>query len=346
MVERVMKNESANHERLTDDEVIAEVRRLVTCEREATARLIAVLVELDERRLYLAAGCSSLFTYCTQVLYLSEHAAYGRIEAARAARKWPIVLELLADGSLHLTAIGLLGRHLTTENHLEVLATARHKSKRDIEEIVAALQPKPPIPSTIRKLPTPTSDVSASLPSEPGPVPVTAAEPVALRVRPSEIKPVALEQFKVAFTVSRDTYEKLREAQDLLRHRVPNGDVAVIVDRALTLLLAELHKTKHAAVSRPRIQKASAVHSRHVPASVKRAVWERDQGRCAFVGTTGRCAERGLLEYHHVVPFADGGATVVANLELRCRAHNEYEAERWFGVAEVKERPVCEFNAV
>ena len=75
MVERVMKNASANHEQLTDDEVIAEVRRLVTCEREATARLIAVLAELDERRLYLAAGCSSLFTYCTQVLHLSEHAA-------------------------------------------------------------------------------------------------------------------------------------------------------------------------------------------------------------------------------------------------------------------------------
>ncbi len=61
-------------------------------EREATAALIAALGELDARRLYLAEGCSSLFTYCTQVLHLSEHAAYGRIEAARAARKWPVVL--------------------------------------------------------------------------------------------------------------------------------------------------------------------------------------------------------------------------------------------------------------
>lgn len=74
-----------------------EVRRLVGKEREATARLIAALAELDARRLYLAEWCSSLFTYCTQILHLSEHAAYGRIEAARAARKWPVIIELLAE---------------------------------------------------------------------------------------------------------------------------------------------------------------------------------------------------------------------------------------------------------
>ena len=90
---------------LSDSELLLEVRRLAGSEREATARLIAALGELDARRLYLGEGCSSLFTYCTQVLRLSEHAAYGRIEAARASRKWPVILELLAHGSVHLTAI-------------------------------------------------------------------------------------------------------------------------------------------------------------------------------------------------------------------------------------------------
>ena len=83
---------------LSDPELLAEVRRLAGHERHATARLIAALGELDARRLYLGEGCSSLFTYCTQVLHLSEHAAYGRIEAARAARKLPAILDLLADG--------------------------------------------------------------------------------------------------------------------------------------------------------------------------------------------------------------------------------------------------------
>src|SRR5262245_57498489 len=94
--------------RLSDRELLAEVKRLVRCEREATCRLVAHLSELDQRRLYLAEGCSSLFTYCTQVLRLSEHAAYGRIEAARAARRFPVILELLARGAVNLTAVGLL----------------------------------------------------------------------------------------------------------------------------------------------------------------------------------------------------------------------------------------------
>lgn len=74
---------------------------------------------------------------------------------------------------------------------------------------------------------------------------------------------------------------------------------------------------------------------------MKRAVWDRDGGQCAFIGTRGRCAERGFLEYHHAVPFAGGGATTADNLELRCRAHNSFEAERWFGAKDeelVRER--------
>jgi len=76
-----------------------------------------------------------------------------------------------------------------------------------------------------------------------------------------------------------------------------------------------------------------------VPAAVKREVWARDAGRCAFVGVAGRCTERGFLELHHVVPFAEGGATDASNLQLRCRAHNAYEAEEWFGPLVVRERP-------
>jgi 5-methylcytosine-specific restriction endonuclease McrA len=76
-----------------------------------------------------------------------------------------------------------------------------------------------------------------------------------------------------------------------------------------------------------------------VPAAVRRAVWSRDEGRCAFVGADGRCDERGFLEIHHVVPFADGGPTSVANLQLRCRSHNACEAERWFGPLIVRESP-------
>src|SRR3989337_439131 len=88
--------------RLSDEALVARVKTLAAREREATAVLIAHLAELDARRLYLAEGCSSLFTYCVQVLHLSEHAAYGRIEAARAARRFPVILEGLEGGASNL----------------------------------------------------------------------------------------------------------------------------------------------------------------------------------------------------------------------------------------------------
>ena len=88
---------------LSDRDLLTCVQRAAFVERSATKHLIALLGELDARRLYLGEGFSSLFTYCTQALHLSEHATYNRIEAARAARRFPVILELLEAGSITLT---------------------------------------------------------------------------------------------------------------------------------------------------------------------------------------------------------------------------------------------------
>jgi 5-methylcytosine-specific restriction endonuclease McrA len=111
-----------------------------------------------------------------------------------------------------------------------------------------------------------------------------------------------------------------------MRHSIPDGDPAAILDRALELLLEHLARTKHASVSKPRRVESTAGKGRKIPAAVKREVWRRDAGRCRFTGADGPCGEMAFLEYHHVVPFAAGGPTSVDNLELRCRAHNQYEA--------------------
>lgn len=336
---------------VSDADLLARVRRAVADERQATAHLIALLMELDARRLYLGEGCSSLFGYCTQVLHLTEHAAYGRIEAARAARKFPVILERLHDGTLSLTAIGLLSPHLTADNHLPVLEAARHKSKREVEQLVAALSPKPDVPSAIRKLPIAKASAVAVTP--PVPVPGTAAAlpgptahddsapPLISPPRRVAVTPLAPERYKLQLTISRTTRDKLRRIQDLLRHSVPDGDVETIVDKALTLLLDHAERTKLAATPRPRSRTADGSATRHIPAAVKRAVWARDGGRCAFQGTDGRCQETGFLEFHHVVPYAAGGDTSAKNLQLRCRAHNVLEAERWFGLPLVRERCVA-----
>jgi hypothetical protein len=149
--------------------------------------------------------------------------------------------------------------------------------------------------------------------------------------RPAEVTPLAPERYKIQFTINRETHEQLCRAQSLLRHTISNGDPAAIFERALALLVTELERGKLAAAIRPRHGCGSSSHSRHIPASVRRAVWHRDGERCAFKGAQGRCTETGFLEFHHVVPFAAGGETTAENLELRCRAHNAYEAEQNFG---------------
>lgn len=326
---------------LSDRDLLAELERAASCERQATARLIALLMEVDSRKLYAGQGYSSLFTYCVQKLHLSEHAAYLRIEAARSARRFPAILDRLADGSLHLTAVSLLGPHLTAANCDDLLCAATHKSKREVEQLVARVRPQPDVPSIVRKLPAPASQLISDAPriAEEGlpvaeqPIPTMWAPVVTtpLPTRPAVIKPLAPERYKVQFTVLRETYEKLRRVQDLMRHTIPDGDPAAIFDRALTLLLDDLSKAKCGAVERPRPNRSTRTHSRHIPAAVKREVWRRDEGRCAFQGNHGRCAETGFLEFHHIVPYADGGETTANNLELRCRAHNQYEADRWSG---------------
>jgi hypothetical protein len=337
---------------LTDSELLSETTRVVGCDRRTTAELLALLAEIDSRRLYRGEGCSSLFTYCTEVLHLSEPAAYSRITAARLARRFPVILALLGDGLVTLTTITMLARHLTEENHEALLEAARHKSKREIEDLVAAIDPQPDVASTVRKLPTPSRVEGPTLSRVEGPAPSGVEGPAPIQprmdatplliqelasvrsatppVRRGIVAPLAPERYLIKVTVSRATRDKLERARDLLRHTIPNGDPAAIVDRALTVLLEELEKAKLASTQRPRSETPTATNGRSVPAAVKRAVWARDTGRCAFVGGKGRCTETGFLEFHHVVPFAAGGATSVENLQLRCRSHNAYEAACYF----------------
>ena len=160
------------------------------------------------------------------------------------------------------------------------------------------------------------------------PEPARTSEPPP---RPAVVAPLTPERYKIQVTVSGDTVAMLRRAQDLLRHAVPGGDPAVVIDRALTLLVEHLERRKLGATTAPRRSRAPEPGSRHIPAAVRRAVWARDEGRCAYVGPAGRCTERGFLEFHHEVPYAAGGEATIDAVSLRCRTHNQHEAELDFG---------------
>lgn len=323
---------------LSDTELLAEITRAAGIERKSTAELLTLLAEVDLRKLYLGLGYSSLFVYCTNALRMSESAAYIRIAAARTSRSFPSILTHLMNGNVTLTTVSLLASRLTIENHEALLSAASHKSRRDVERLVASLAPKPDVSSIVRRLPE--RDASAALPAHPS-TPSLLDPAIAMSTTPAPtqaivstppihrpvLAPLSAETYLLRITLTAHAHEKLERARALLRHQVPNGDPAVIVERALTILVEQLERSKHAATERPRTTAGASVStSRHIPAAVKRVVWERDRGRCAFIGADGECGEAGFLEFHHVIPFAAGGPTSADNLELRCRAHNAYEA--------------------
>jgi hypothetical protein len=326
---------------LADSELVARVIGCAARERAATADLVGHLAELGTRDIPLREGYGSLFVYCRDALRLAEGDAYGRIEAARAARRFPLVLELLAQGVTNLTTLRLLAPHLTEDNHRRVLESARGKRRLEVEEIAVRLAPLPDAPSFVRRLPAPAPRPAASAPasSDPDsePRPADAADPPAApaalaAAHRNPVTPLAPFRYRLQLTIDRGVFDKLELARDMLRHAIPSGDDAAILDRALTALLAELARKKFAATDSPRPAGAPAARSRHVPADVKRAVWLRDLGRCAFVAESGRrCGERAFLEFHHVRPFALGGEATVANIQLRCRRHNGFEAKACFG---------------
>ena len=128
--------------------------------------------------------------------------------------------------------------------------------------------------------------------------------------------------------------EKLEHARALLSHAIPSGDLDKVLDRALDAVIREAEKRKFAATTQPkeRVPGRTSSNARHIPATVKRAVWTRDEGRCTFEGDGGhRCGERRFLEFDHVRPVALGGEATVDDVRLRCHVHNQLEAERVFG---------------
>jgi len=318
---------------LSDDDLVAGVKTLARGEREATAHLIAHLAEFDSRRLYLGGGFSSLFTYCCEMLHLSEPAAYNRIEVARTARTFPAILPMLGEGLLSLATARLLASHLTAENQQELLSAAANKSKRAVEEMLVGRFPRPEVPSSVRKLPThePLWECSGAMTvAQVAGLPSSLAPPMPPR-RPI-VRPLAPERFEVRVTVSAEARENLRLAQDLLRHALPHGDPAEIIERALKLLVEQLRRKRYAATDRPRVAPHTVPGSRNVAAKVRRAVALRDGGRCTFVGKGGRrCNERAFVEFHHDEPYGVGGEGTVENIQLLCRAHNAYESERFYG---------------
>jgi hypothetical protein len=266
---------------VSDDALHVQVKTLTGRHNALTAELLAHLAEVDARGIYRERACSSLYTYCVYELRLSEDEAQRRSRAAKTARAFPILFEMLAEGAIHLTGLLLLAPHVTQENHVELLARARFRTKREIEHLVAELAPRPDVPARIEPLgPRPTVERSswhAYVASLAGPVRklasgVNAGEAPPLpenethaeysherepperepHVGETEPKPLVSPRYRVEFMASHRYVELLEEARNLLQHQIPDRDVARVHELAMAAFVEQLRKRRQAATGRAR----------------------------------------------------------------------------------------------
>ena len=235
---------------LSNEVLRRELSNKAKNEKEATAELLAHIAEFDERKLYLPAAYPSMLRYCVGELGLSEEAAKKRVWVARAARRCPAVFEALADGRVHLSGLALLAVHLTPETVDELLGAAAHKSRDEIERVLAARFPKTEVAASV----TPVASKSLPLvPAEGSPgAPEVVANPVSEgspgnpRAR---VAPLSAEAFAVQFTRSREADKRFRYLQDLLGHQVSRADIAEVYDRAVKARCARTVRPVAPAVS-------------------------------------------------------------------------------------------------
>ena len=261
--------------------------------------------------------------------------AFERRPDQGTRRRYPAVLAALAEGRVHLTGLNLLAahlKHLTAADVDHVLRAATHRSKKDIELLLAQRFPKAdlqaevrPIPSGVSLAPRPTSGPAVHrpepaqlvAPTEGEHAPAQVGDPVILSHQSAAPPPqtefarvarLAPQRYGVQFTMDQAGHDLLLQVQDLLGHEVPRGDLAEVFVRALKAYAAQLERRKCAATENPHTARRRNPDSRHVPAHVKRFVRKRDKGRCTYVSDSGhRCEARSDLEYDHVLEYARGG---------------------------------------
>ena len=347
---------------LSKKRLLKQLAEVVERDRATTATMLACIAEVDRRKLYAEHAYPSMFAFCTDRFHMSESIAHKRIRAGRAASRFPRILEMIQAGELHLSGVHQLASHLTKANHQDVLARARHKSMREIDELIAEIAPRPDERSLVRAVPRSSSDVeeagrtaddrtAGTRPDEPGDgtgssssvdsvVPGEVSRPLPATNLRSLTVPLSPRRYRLHVTISQEARNDLEQLQNLLSHQIPSGDPALVVERALKLTLRETMKTKAGLTKKPRKRRKTRIRrTRAIPAEVKRSVFTRDGGRCAFVDSSGRrCGSEWQLEFHHCTPYGRGGTHTVENIQLRCRAHNQYEAELEYGPAMMRSR--------
>jgi hypothetical protein len=343
---------------LSSPDLVRRLAELCGEERNVQVDFLLHLDAFDRRRGWAEAGYGSLWSYCLEVLHLRESSAGRRIAVMKLLRRFPALEAPLRDGRLSLSTADELGPVLTDENLAELVARAAFLSTNDTRRLVASIRPEPAPADGVRRVgaaaPAARDGAAASgaapllalvAAAAPAEAPVaalaTAAVPVpAPRAAPRvELRPVTGDTYTLRVTLDEEAKASLDQLVSLLSHTA-KGDLAAVVKEALRCAV-EKHGKRKGAVAPSRSRAASpgveSIDPRGIPMAVRRGVYERDGGRCAWTSADGkRCGSTWKLEFGHLTPVALGGRATVDGIRLECRAHNLHEAVRVFGAARMR----------
>ncbi len=316
-------------------------------ERQVQVDFLLHLEEFDRRRAFLELGYGSLWTYCLEVLHLREGSAGRRIAAMKVLRRLPRLVDALRDGRLCLTTLALLGPVLTEENADELLARAAYRTTAEVDQLVASTKPRPAPREGVRRLP---EAVEATC-EDTSPPPAEAEERAGVmerehspfesasfapmdapQPRTAEMRAVSEGRWSLRVTIDGACKDDLETLAMMLSHKFPKKDLAAVLHEAIRCGIEKHGKRKGAVRPARKVAVMPPKDRTAISAEVRRQVWERDQGRCAWTGPDGkRCGSRWQVEVDHVDPAARGGRATLANLRLACRAHNLLHAEQVYG---------------
>jgi hypothetical protein len=320
---------------LDNESVLTGFDAAVLGRSRITAVVLAYIAEIDARHLYLHQGCESMKAFCMARLALSEDSAKKHIQVARIGRQLPVLFEAIATGRLTPYSVRLLAPRVNRENVEALIAECAGQTGEQVEIVLAKHFP---IAEALRlddgvALQTPIQESTELVVPQQSNAVVGAA-----RHPQPRVAPLSETRFSLTVTLSRETHGNLRRAQELLAHAIPSRDIAQVLDRALVVFVAHLERKKFGAGASPRKPRTGG-SVRAIRAHVRKAVYDRDGGRCAYVYEDGsRCGSRSKLEFDHVTPLAMGGKSTVENLRLLCRAHNQHAAEQAFGQGFIEEK--------
>jgi hypothetical protein len=306
-------------------------RRLAELLRSEQARLgdfLVALAEFDRERLWVKLGHASLYAFLQRDLGLSNASAFYRKVAAELIQRFPEVADPLRDGRLCITSVVQLARVMTEENRATVLPQFFSLSKRAARALAVEICPAEVVPrrEVVTEVPFAAASAASLRPGEVGNAnPILGASPA-----DASTDPLTAELCRLHLTVSKKFIAKLDRARSGQGHAQPGASAGEVIEAALDLLLAQ-QASRRGEVKKPR-KNPRPTRSERVPAAVKRAVWERDQGKCQWpVEGGGVCGSTVRLEIEHIEPLARGGLSTVENCRLACRFHNDLRARQDFG---------------